>query len=843
MNLSNASAMIERILSGSVMKSHFCFLLASILTISAFPSLAAPPRWQPWNDVMQINDGWKYVESEVESPPADLAGAATVSLPHTWNAKDSLVKKDIRRGASWYVREFDRPVNTTGKRVFVRCGAAGQQAEVFLNGKRLGGHVGGYSAFTFELTNDLLDNNQLAIRVSNAHDPMVAPLSGDFNPYGGLYRGVSLITAPSELGFSRTEQGGPGVRVWSTEVSATKARVRVEAVLDNGGKASVSRTLVAELVGPDGKVAATTSRDVTCEALGRLEVGIDLPEIANPRLWSPESPELYTVRLKLLEASGKAEEVRVRHGFRWFEFTADRGFFLNGKPYRLIGINRHQDREGFGNALADEHHDEDMRLIKESGANYLRLAHYQQDDYILQRCDEIGLLVQEEVPYVNQTAFEPAFEANLRTMMREMITQHFNHPSVIVWGMGNEVGVQDRGDGKARNFELVSRLHALVHELDPIRKTLFVLNDTDSGSKLGVMGIPDLIGYNLYHGWYKKEIGDFTARVKELHRMNPDKPLLITEFGADSDRRLHSVAPKRYDFTEEYQVTFLEGHLDQMDRMPWLAGFNWWVFADFGSSYRGDSIPHVNQKGLVTFRREKKDAFYLWKARFSNEPVMHIQSTTWTKRHGPEETMIRVLTNLPEVELFHNGASLGKQTNGFRWPIHMKPGSHSLIARGAASNGKAYEHKSDFEYIGEKKIYAVASSNGRSLGQNLVDGSAITQWFARAPAWAEVDLETPLLIDGLVIEPFEGEKLSYQLKISGRVSEKDDWDTLWEGDTTRGREFPVPQDRQREWRFIRIDGYGNNEDKTVTLNDLRIQIGTDKKEKNLYERLGEGGDQ
>ena len=691
------------------------FRVFVVLAACVFSLTAAPPRWQPWDGVRAIPDGWGYVESDSQTPPEEVSGAERVTLPHTWNTRDSLESNHYRRGVSWYVRDFDRAEMPGGGRWFVRCEAAGQQAEVFLNGTRLGGHVGGYSAFAFDLTPHLRDDNRLAIRVSNANDRMVAPLSGDFNMYGGLYRGVSLIPAPV-VGFARDEQGGPGVRVSSPRVSANEAEVKVETVLDNGSGKAYSGTVTAELTAPDGGVVARATQKVEGVSAGKSKFAITLPVVRQPQLWSPESPALYTLRLRLGDGDAALDEVRVRHGFRWFEFTPDRGFFLNGKPYRLIGINRHQDRQGLGNALSDTRHDEDLRMMKELGVNYLRLAHYQQNDYMLQRCDELGLLVQEEIPYVNQTTFAPAFEENLRGMMREMITQHFNHPAVIVWGMGNEVVVKDRGDGKADNFDLLTRMHALVRGLDPLRRTLVVLNDTDNGWKLGVTGIPDLIGYNLYYGWYRNEIGDFTARVTELHGHNPDKPLLVTEFGADCDRRLHSTASKRFDFTEEYQVKFLEGYLDQMDKLPWLAGFNWWAFADFGSSYRGDSIPHVNQKGLVTFDRERKDGFDAWKARFSKEPVLRIQSAAWTKRHGPADTEIRVITNLPEVELMHNGKSLGKQTTGFRWPLRMMLGKHGLVARGGDATGKVHEHRADFEYIGEKKIYPVKSSPTRTPG-------------------------------------------------------------------------------------------------------------------------------
>jgi len=323
--------------------------------------------------------------------------------------------------------------------------------------------------------------------------------------------------------------------------------------------------------------------------------------------------------------------------------------------------------------------------------------------------------------------------------------------------------------------------------------------------------------------------------------MNPDKPLIVTEFGAGSDLRLHSRDPKRFDFTEEYQVEFLEGYIDQFEEMPWLTGFNWWAFADFGSAGRGNSITHVNQKGLVTFKRKPKDAFYLWKSRFTQDPVLRIQSSAWTERYGSLETTIRVITNLSKVELTHNGKSLGVQSKDFRWPITMTKGANKISARGKDTQGNPLEHHTFFSYLGKiKYLAAKASANSVDPVANLVDHKSTTQWSAPASGWVEVDLETPVLIDGLVIEPHLGEKITYKLKVSGKVKATDPWETLWSGETEKGREFRIPQTKQLGWQYVRIESQDKSESADISLNELHIQTTTERKNKSLYEKLGAG---
>ncbi len=556
-----------------------------------------------------LNDNWLYLEKDtVQLPAAPDSAYNQISLPHTWNDKDTLITKKYRRSASWYRKYLTFSDADLKQRLYLRFGAAGQRAVVYVNGTQSMEHIGGYSAFTLELT-DLVKvgKNKIDVMVTNKYDKMIAPLSGDFNMYGGLYRSVQLIKAPKES-ISRKTLGGPGFRIWSEKVSAEKGDLNVSAYVDNGTEIDGFYKLQAILKDPEGKIVSKgeTSAKVKARKVGHFTFA--LPEIVNPELWSPENPILYTLSVALVKNGNVIDMVATNHGFRWFKFTADKGFFLNGKPYKLIGVNRHQDFYMEGNAVSPKRHEDDMKLMKELGINWLRLAHYQQDDYVLELCDKMGMLVWEEIPYVNGTTFEPEFENNMRSMMKDMIEQHFNHPSIVLWGMGNEVWMKPDADGKARCWSIINRLNNLIHEQDPVRKSVFVIGDANYAWKLKVMEIPDVIGYNLYRGWYGAGYETFTARCEDLHSKNPDKPFIVSEFGAGCDRNIHSESPRRYDFSEEYQINFLESHLDQIEKIDWLSGFNWWNFADFGAAHRGDSIPHVNQKGFITFDRQKKIA-------------------------------------------------------------------------------------------------------------------------------------------------------------------------------------------------------------------------------------------
>ncbi|MDR1816852.1 MAG: glycoside hydrolase family 2 protein [Puniceicoccales bacterium] len=715
------------------------------------------PRFEPWAEAASLNDGWAYCEeppppvvaSETEmsvakgaakgtakgaagapaklslepspvppAPPEFLSDAewSPVTLPHTWNARDTVQRADYRRGVSWYRKtlKFSEKDIAGGHRWWLRFGAAGQSAVVYINGAKRLEHAGGYDAFALELR-PRAGENEILVRVSNEKNRHLPPLSGDFNQYGGLYRGAWLLRSPAGTCFSREQL--PAIA--TSDVSAEQATLKITppAVLGDGAGDADAELRISVYAPEHTHTHAVASERCALKRLALKNVpagGVAL-EIKKPFLWTPETPALYTVVIELVGENGVLDSVRLRTGFRSFRFTADDGFFLNGKPYKLLGINRHQDCPGLGNALPDARHDADLRLLKRAGFNFVRLAHYQQDDYVLQRCDELGLLVWEEIPLVNVVAprnYPPSetLAANAKRMMRALVTQHRHHPSIIVWGLGNEISfsaapaptnstaidsnrqqstaVENKRDTAAHHLfekKLIADLHALAKHLDPSRPTILVSHDSDRAFDAGHMSVPDLNGYNLYKGWYRDTPAALTTRLAALHAMNPTKPLLLSEFGAGSDPWLHTETPRRYDQTEEYAVALLENYRDQFDAPPlrFLAAHLQWVFADFGAAHRIDTHPYINNKGLLDANRRPKDLFYFLQARQQRtEPVLYLQTPSWTTRGGNALKRYRVFSNMDEVELFHDGVSLGKQTRGFVWNVTLRAGANALLAKG-----------------------------------------------------------------------------------------------------------------------------------------------------------------
>lgn len=820
--------------------SLFAAVLAGALALAA-----DPVRTFPWSSgsVKNLDRDWLYLESAEAVPPAGDDGYAKVGLPHSWNATDAFEKSSYRRDASWYRRHLQlTDQELKAGRLYLRFDAAGQKAKVLVNGKPLLEHAGGYAAFTGELTPLLkAGDNVVDVQVSNAHDKNLAPQSADFNFYGGLYRSVWLLSGP-EAGFSRLQKSGPGVRVWSEQVSEAKADVNASLVFDNAVKTPVEAMLVCELRDrSDGTVVSKHSQPVTLAPGAGQAVKVVMPAVEKPRLWSPDDPALYDFTARLVANGQELDMVSVVHGFRFYQFTADQGFFLNGKSCFLKGVNRHQDGWKLGNAVPPEHHLRDLKLIKEVGANWLRLAHYQQDEYVLQLCDELGIMVWEEIPYVNSTTHTPEFEANLLSQMGELVEQHFNHPAILIWGMGNEVGMKDRGDGKSDNYDLLQHLNAFVHQDDPSRKTGFVIGNADYASRLQAMSIPDVIGYNLYCGWYGGKFEDFAPRITKLHAMNPDKPFVVTEFGAGSATHIHSENPQRFDFSEEYQVAFLESHLRQMATLPWLCGVNWWCFNDFGVVSRNDSVPHVNDKGLVTFGRERKDAFYVLKSRWSTSPVLRILSTNWTSRLGDPKKTYRVATNLPQVEFFHNGKSLGVQRSqdGFAWPVTLVPGKNELKAVGLRQPGAGEAQTISVDYDPKALEFGV-SVEGKGKGSGggrpsyLLDGRPETAWACREGEALLLDLRRNRLVDGLRLDwvaPFAG-----TVEVSASADKKG-WTKAWSGPA---KEFPERFPKQLQAQYLRISLKPEAKQPPAALKEIQPVLGTEKQEKSLYEKVGAG---
>ncbi len=592
-----------------------------------------------------LRDGWRFLKAGL-SPEQAVARAEhgeAVTLPHTWNALDGQDGgNDYHRGRCWYVRELTEE-EISGERLFLEVTGAAMTSEVYLNGSLLARHEGGYSTFRTELTGHLGERNVLALSVENGDNDRVYPQKADFTFYGGLYREVNLISVP-ERHFELLKDGTPGIKVTpKVDLEAKRAVVTVETwhndetveIIVNGEAKTVERA--AEFV------------------------------IENVRLWDgTEDPYLYTAEARL--PSGDA--VSARFGCRVFSFDPGKGFFLNGRSCPLRGVSRHQDRKGKGNALTYEDHAADMAILRELGANTVRLAHYQHAQAFYDLCDENGIVVWAEIPYI--TMHMSAGRENTLSQMRELITQCYNHPSIAVWGLSNEITA-----ASAVTEELLENhraLNSLCHRMDPTRPTVMAnvfMLETDSP----ILEIPDLNSYNLYFGWYLGEMEQTDEFFDEYHARFPDRVIGFSEYGADANPAFHSAAPEKGDYTEEYQALYHEHMLEMIGKRPWLWAAHVWNLFDFAADGRDEGGKHgENQKGLVTFDRSlRKDAFYLYKAAWNKrEPFVHLCGKRFVSR-CEEETEIKVYSNLEEVTLYVDGTPMetkrGETVFRFRVPL------------------------------------------------------------------------------------------------------------------------------------------------------------------------------
>ena len=648
--------------------------------------------------IHSLNQAWTFIKP---AHPADLPGVP-VTLPHTWNAEDGQDGgDDYHRGKCWYLRDLDRPETTENSRVWLEFEGAAMVAEVYLNGEKLAEHAGGYSTFRVDLTDHLKDHNKLAVSVSNARSRTVYPQQADFTFYGGLYREVRLILVP-ETHFALGYHGGPGLKITpvvdlETRAATVMAEAWVEGPADD---AEVTFTL-----------AGQTQTVPVADGCVRADFTIE-----NVHLWDGlNDPYLYTATASL--SSGDA--VSARFGCRKFEIDPQKGFLLNGRSYPLRGVSRHQDRKGAGNALTPAMMEEDMAIIKELGANTLRLAHYQHTQYFYDLCDENGLIVWAEIPYITMHMHDG--RENTLSQMTELIVQNYNHPCIAVWGLSNEITA-----ASAVHEELLENhraLNDLCHKLDTTRPTtmanVFML-DIDSP----ILEIPDVNSYNLYFGWYLGELEQNDEFFDEYHAKFPDRCIGFSEYGADANPAYQSPTPEKGDYTESYQCVYHEHMLRMIEARPWLWATHVWNLFDFGADGRDEGGKNgENQKGLVTFDRQlKKDAFYLYKAAWNHtEPFVHLCGSRYVDR-TEEVTEIKVYSNQDEVSLYVDGKLFGTAQGHvvftFQVPIS---GEHTIEARAGGCTSVMLVRKVDEPNPAYRKPGRAASTG-------------VTNWFDKGEA-------------------------------------------------------------------------------------------------------------
>lgn len=667
-----------------------------------------------------VNESWRFVKSEVEFNQftSFKSEGLIVNLPHTWNDKDVLSdgQRGYYRGPAWYAKELFLEKKAS-KRYYLYFEGSNQETEVYINNKKVGTHYGGYSAFQFDITNYLNDEslNFLKVRVDNTHNPDIPPLSADFTFFGGIYRDVYIIETENAH-FSMEDYASSGIQISTPLVNENEAQVQIKSLLKNDTDSkqnfSIAHTIVNEL----GTVILQNKEKASLKPNEQKEFIFKSAPLSQIELWSPQNPYLYRV-ISQIEVNGRViDEVNNPLGFRWFKFDPDEGFFLNGKPMKLMGANRHQDYWGDGNAISDEIHRSDMQLLKDMGANFIRLAHYPQAPAVLEAADELGLLVWEETPLVNEITLSEAHDENAEIMVKEMIRQHFNHPSIIMWGYMNEIYWAHRfldeevvDAHTAATLKLAQKLENIVRKEDPSRYTAMACHNYPLYETSKITDIPMIVSWNLYHGWYYDDFLDFGQFMDEQHQKYPERIHFISEYGAGSDVRLHSTQPERFDFTVEGQKRFLESFIEQISDRPYIAGASVWNLIDFSSERRLDAIPHLNSKGLAEVDRTPKDSYYLFQAALSEKPILRIAETNWTNRSGyPErnETVVyqpvQVYSNSDAVELWQNGKSLGtKKIENYSavWEVPFTHGQHQFLAKTEMDGFLSDQLMIDFKWI------------------------------------------------------------------------------------------------------------------------------------------------
>lgn len=629
---------------------------------------------------ININIDWLFSKSAKSVPNSLPTDWEKVNLPHTWNGTDGQDGgNDYYRGKCFYAKSLKKSELGDSSVHYLEFEAVNSSAEVYWNAKLIGRHDGGYSTFRVKIP-EILDENLLVVAADNSPNDRVYPQVADFTFYGGIYRDVSVISV-NERHFDLDFYGAPGVRI-IPRVDGSSATVETEFYVNDLSGCLIQYT-ISDM---DGNVVI--SGETTADS-ARV-----FPKIENVHLWDGvDDPYLYTLTAKLIFGGEETDEISAKFGCRSFRIDPQKGFILNGRPYPLRGVSRHQDRPVIGNALTEKEHREDMKLICEVGANTIRLAHYQHSQTFYDLCDEKGMIVWAEIPYISKHM--PTGEENTLSQMKELIYQNINHPSIVVWGLSNEITMNGAGD--ASLLENHRKLNDLAHKLDSSRPTVVaVLSMCDPDEAYAK--ISDVVSYNHYFGWYGGKYDMYGPWFDKFHKKYPDRAIGLSEYGCEA-LNWHTSAPEQGDYTEEYQTIYHEEVIKQLAERPWLWATHVWNMFDFAADARSEGGENgMNHKGLVTFDRQyKKDAFYAYKAWLSKEPFVHICGKRYIDR-TEDTTEVRVYTNMDEVELFANGESLGKQKKE-RYPFFKfavpNVGETKLTARAGELEDESFIRKVD----------------------------------------------------------------------------------------------------------------------------------------------------
>ena len=645
-------------------------------------------------NVISLNSGWQFYQGATKV--SALSGGKAVNLPHSWNAVDGQDGgNDYFRGSCVYTKKLVQRDLPKADKYFLEINGANSSADVYIDGTHLRHHDGGYSTFRVDITSYIYGENTLAIKVDNSANETVYPQMADFTFYGGIYRDVNLVCV-NESHFDLSYYGGKGLMV-TPVVKGANASIEVEVFVKNF---KAGQKLVYTLYSKEGK-ALVSAESVNSKLIF---------DVKNVHLWhGRRDPYLYTCEVKITDGKQVLDNVSTRFGVRSYEIDPNRGFILNGEEYPLRGVSRHQDRLGIGNALLPEHHTEDMDLICEVGATTIRLAHYQHDQFFYDLCDERGMVVWAEIPYISKHM--PGGRENTINQMKELIVQNYNHPSIVVWGLSNEISIAGSDADLLDNHKV---LNDLCHEMDKTRLTTIA---AVSMCKMDdpYLQIPDVVSYNHYFGWYGGDTSMNGPWFDKFHATHPNIPIGCSEYGCEA-LNWHTSDPRQGDYTEEYQAYYHEELIKQLFSRKYLWATHVWNMFDFGADARAEGGENgQNHKGLVTMdRKYKKDAFYAYKAWLSDEPFVHICSKRYVDRVD-DVAKITVYSNLPEVELFVNGKSIGKKTakdHFFRFDV-KNSGESKIVAKAGDCTDESF-------------IRRVAE---RNMDYVLQEVGAVLNWF------------------------------------------------------------------------------------------------------------------
>ncbi len=671
-------------------------------------------------NLIHLNQDWRFIQKDAGLPQTLPEDWQKIDLPHSWNAVDGHDGNgSFDRGRYWYAKSFETPRQPlAGGRVYVEFPAAGQQATVYVNGTEVAYHEGGYSTFRADVTDLCAEEgeNLLVVACSNENKSSVYPQAADFTFYGGLYRGVNLISVPAAH-FDLDYFGGPGLQVTPVPCECGGATFEMVSWVTGGDE---NFTVLYSVKDAQGREVASAVRPAD-----QTKVTVYVPDVTR---WDIDNPYLYTVTATLQRRNEAYDEISARVGVRSFSCDPQKGFIINGAETPLRGVSRHQDQLYKGNALSREDHYSDARIIKELGANTIRLAHYQHSQDFYDACDELGFVIWAEIPFISVMNPDPAAHQNCISQMKELIIQNYNHPCICFWGVSNEILIGGISEQLVENHK---ELNALCKELDPTRLTT-IAHVSMTPIESPMHGITDVESYNHYFGWYGGKTEENGPWLDNFHKVHPEICLGLSEYGCEGIITYHGPNPACKDYSEEYQALYHEHMAKVLDERPWMWSSHVWNMFDFGCAARNEGgVAGRNNKGLVTMdRKTKKDSYYVYQAYWSKTPMVHLCGKRYAQRAG-ETTEIKVYSNQPTVALYLNGKLVEEKSADkvFAFTVALEEGFNIVVAAAGSLKDSMTLEKVDKE----PSIYVLPEVNERAEG--------VANWFKLA---GDLDLEAPM---------------------------------------------------------------------------------------------------